>query len=185
MQKFWSIVFGAVMLGALLLFVVSPFVGWWLPKNVATFGGGIDDLFYLILIITGFFFVLTEAILVYNLFKFHYRPGQKAAYIHGNHNISAEFARVGPGQECRISSPNQKEKNRLPARVRPSIGAWKAPSWNSAPCGKLAFLPGTARAFPNGGNGARVWPRWLCFGPSHISRAVRLPRGCFMRCYAA
>src|SRR5437870_4985621 len=84
------------MLGALLLFVVSPFVGWWLPKNVATFGGGIDDLFYLILIITGFFFVLTEAILVYNLFKFHYRPGQKAAYIHGNHKLELTWTFV-PG----------------------------------------------------------------------------------------
>ena len=70
MQKFWSILFGGTMLGALLLFVVAPFVGWWLPKNVATFGGGIDGLYYLILAITGFFFVLTEAILVIALWNY-------------------------------------------------------------------------------------------------------------------
>ena len=39
MQKYWSILFGATMLGALLLFVIAPFIpGWWLPRNVATFG---------------------------------------------------------------------------------------------------------------------------------------------------
>ena len=62
MQKFWSILFGATMFAALLLFIISPFVsGWWLPKDISTFGGGIDRLFYLILAITGFFFILTEA----------------------------------------------------------------------------------------------------------------------------
>jgi cytochrome c oxidase subunit 2 len=73
------------MLGALLLFIVSPFVGWWLPENVATFGGAIDNLFYLILAITGFFFVLTEAILVFAMWKFVAAPGRKSSYTHGNH----------------------------------------------------------------------------------------------------
>ena len=57
--------------------VVAPFVrGWWLPKDVSTFGGGIDGLFYLILGITGFFFVLTEAILVYALIRYAGQPGR-------------------------------------------------------------------------------------------------------------
>ena len=48
MQKFWSILFGATMLGALLLFIVAFFVpGWWLPKDVSTFGHDIDVLFNL------------------------------------------------------------------------------------------------------------------------------------------
>jgi cytochrome c oxidase subunit 2 len=86
-QKFWSVLFGATMSGALLLFIVSPFVGWWLPKNVATFGAGIDNLFFLILGITGFFFVLTEAILVVAMWKFVRLPGRKASYTHGNHKL--------------------------------------------------------------------------------------------------
>ena len=40
MHKFWSLLFGGVMLGAFVLSAVSPLVGgWWLPKDVSTFGG--------------------------------------------------------------------------------------------------------------------------------------------------
>jgi cytochrome c oxidase subunit 2 len=95
-QKFWSILFGAVMSGALLLFVVSPFVGWWLPKNVATFGGDIDALFYIILVVTGIFFVLTEAILVYNLWVFAGQPGRKSQYVHSHHKLEMVWT-VVPG----------------------------------------------------------------------------------------
>ncbi len=96
MQKFWSILFGATMTGALLLFVVSPFVHWWLPKNVAIFGPAIDNLFYLILGITAFFFVLTEAVLVVSLWKFSAQPGKKAQYVHGNHRLEIIWT-VVPG----------------------------------------------------------------------------------------
>jgi cytochrome c oxidase subunit II len=95
-QKFWSILFGGTMLGALLLFIAAPLVGWWLPKNVATFGAGIDWLFYLILAITGFFFVLTEAVLAIALWRFAARPGHKAVYQHGNHRLEVIWT-VVPG----------------------------------------------------------------------------------------
>jgi cytochrome c oxidase subunit 2 len=96
-QKYWSIVFGATMAAALLLFIVSPFVsGWWLPPNVATFGPGIDNLFYLILAITGFFFVLCEALLVYALWRYAGQPGRKADYVHGNHKLELIWTLV-PG----------------------------------------------------------------------------------------
>src|SRR5439155_3781272 len=84
------------MLGALLLFIVAPFVGWWLPKDVSTFGGGIDYLYYLILAITGFFFILTEAILVYALWRFSGRRADKAPYVHGNHTLELIWT-VVPG----------------------------------------------------------------------------------------
>jgi len=94
-QKFWSILFGATMFAALLLFIISPFVsGWWLPKDISTFGDGIDRLFYLILAITGFFFVLTEAILVYAMYRYASRPGQKASYFHGNHKLEVIWTLV-------------------------------------------------------------------------------------------
>jgi cytochrome c oxidase subunit 2 len=85
------------MLAALLLFIISPFVtGWWLPTDVSTFGAGIDRLFYLILAITGFFFVLTEAILVYAMYRYAGQPGRKASYYHGNHRLEMIWTLV-PG----------------------------------------------------------------------------------------
>jgi cytochrome c oxidase subunit 2 len=96
-DRYWSFLFGGMMLAAFLLFVVSPFVpGWWLPYDVSTFGWGIDVLFYVILGVTGFFFVLTEAILVYALYRFAYKPGHKSQYIHGNHKLELTWALV-PG----------------------------------------------------------------------------------------
>jgi cytochrome c oxidase subunit 2 len=73
----WSSLFGVVLLACLLLFIIAPIVGWWMPEGVSTHAGSVDWLFYLILYITGFFFVLTEAILVYFMFKFG--GGQKPA----------------------------------------------------------------------------------------------------------
>jgi cytochrome c oxidase subunit 2 len=69
-QKWWSILFGATMAATVVLWAVSPAMGWWLPQNISTFGDEIDYLFYLILAITGFFFILTEAVLVYFMFKY-------------------------------------------------------------------------------------------------------------------
>jgi cytochrome c oxidase subunit II len=69
-QKWWSYLFGAMAIAATGLFIIAPFVGWWLPKNVSSFGGQVDGLFYLILAITGFFFILTEALLVYFMYTY-------------------------------------------------------------------------------------------------------------------
>jgi len=69
-NKVWSIVFGVVMLACGLLFVVAPFVGWWLPEGVSTHAHLVDGLFYGILYVTGFFFFLTEAILVVFMYKY-------------------------------------------------------------------------------------------------------------------
>lgn len=97
MHKYWSILFGVMMTGAVVLFIVAPFVqGWWMPQNVATFGGGIDTLFYIILYVTAFFFILTEAIMVYALYRFAGQPGRKGAYVHGNHRLEMVWTLV-PG----------------------------------------------------------------------------------------
>ena len=87
MQKIWSVLFGTVMTGAVLLFVVAPWVGWDLPHNISTFGGAVDRLYYGILAVTAFFFILTEGILVYSMWKFAGRPGGKAQHAHGHHML--------------------------------------------------------------------------------------------------
>lgn len=95
MQKFWSILFGGVLFACLAISVAAPFVpGWWLPKNIASFGGDVDALFYLILAFTTFFFVLTEVILVYAMWRFASRPGGKSTYIHGSHKLEVFWTAV-------------------------------------------------------------------------------------------
>ena len=81
MHKFWSLVFGVVIFFASAIFLVAYLVpGWWLPRNVSSFGGVVDGLFYLIFWITTFFFLLTEGMLIYNLWKFgDYQPSRKAS----------------------------------------------------------------------------------------------------------
>jgi cytochrome c oxidase subunit 2 len=68
--KWWSFLFAAVMILCGGLFVVAPFVGWWLPEGVSTHADKVDYLFYFILAITGFFFILTEAIMCVFMYKY-------------------------------------------------------------------------------------------------------------------
>ncbi len=83
MNKFWSIVFGVVMLACGLSFVVAPLMGWWLPAGLSSHAKEVDDLFYVILGITGFFFFLTEAILVGFMFLYSSEGGSKPARVAG------------------------------------------------------------------------------------------------------
>jgi cytochrome c oxidase subunit 2 len=74
-NKFWGIFF-AIVLGACgLSFIVAPAMGWWLPEGVSTHSAAVDDLFYVILWITAFFFFLTEAIFVAFIFLYSGEPG--------------------------------------------------------------------------------------------------------------
>jgi cytochrome c oxidase subunit 2 len=81
-QKGWSILFAVVMAACLGLWIASPFVGWGLPPGVSTHAGDIDRLYYIILGITGFFFVLTETLLVVFLWKYAGRPGGQHVFGH-------------------------------------------------------------------------------------------------------
>lgn len=94
MDKFWSILFGVVIAFAGGLFVVAPMAGWWLPIDVSTYGGGIDALFYVILAITGFFFLLTEGILIYNMFAFTADAERKPPFVHGHHKLEVLWTAV-------------------------------------------------------------------------------------------
>jgi cytochrome c oxidase subunit 2 len=92
--KGWSVFFGVVLFGTFIIWFVAPFFDWWLPENVSSFGGGVDNLFYLIFVFVGFFFVLTEMILIYAMWKFAYRPGEKSIYTHGNHRLEMLWTAV-------------------------------------------------------------------------------------------
>ncbi len=97
MQKFWPILFGVVLLAAAGLFLVAglvPSLGWWLPLNLCSFGPNVDLLFYVILFVTAFFFFLTEGLLVYAMWKYIARPGQKSTYTHGSHKLEVAWTIV-------------------------------------------------------------------------------------------
>ncbi len=75
--------------GLLLIFVNSTGIGFpqLLPKAISTYAEQVDALFYWILGVTGFFFVLTEGLLIYFMVKYRARDGGKAKHTHGNHTL--------------------------------------------------------------------------------------------------
>ncbi len=96
-NKNWSLLFGGVILLEFLLFVAAPIFGWWLPKSISSYAGRVDGLFYIILAVTAVAFVLTEAVLVYNLYRAAAQPSaNKAPYVHGNHKLELIWTLV-PG----------------------------------------------------------------------------------------
>lgn len=97
MGKGWSVLFGVVLAATFLIWLAAPAMGWWLPENIASFGGDVDYLFYVILGFTGFFFVLTEALLVYTMWRFAYREGEKSIYVEGNHRLEVLWTLVPAG----------------------------------------------------------------------------------------
>ena len=60
---------------------------WRLPANISTFGAEIDSMFFIIAVITGIVFVAVEVVLIYFLIRYRGRPGQRAAYTHGNSRL--------------------------------------------------------------------------------------------------
>jgi cytochrome c oxidase subunit 2 len=59
-------------------------MGSWLPENVSTFGGDVDEIFSLIFYITAVWFFLTEGLILYFIFRYRRKPGKKAAYVAGD-----------------------------------------------------------------------------------------------------
>ena len=57
---------------------------WLLPETVSTFGPALDNLYYVILWITGIVFFVTEITLVVFLVKYRHKEGRVAEYIHGS-----------------------------------------------------------------------------------------------------
>ena len=72
-NKCWAILFGVVMLACAVGFAAAPLfpsLNWWRPEGISTHAGEVDFLFDIIAWITGFFFFLTEGLLVLFLWKY-------------------------------------------------------------------------------------------------------------------
>jgi cytochrome c oxidase subunit 2 len=87
-RVWWTLLFAAINLAALGLFVAAPFCGWWLPPGESTHADSVDNLFYLILWITGFFFILTEALLIVFMYRYASGPdGKRRVYTSSGPNV--------------------------------------------------------------------------------------------------
>ena len=95
---------GAVVIGFLVLLIgeviilansgiTIPSV---LPEPISTYAADVDRLFYVILALVGFFFFLTEGLLVYFIVKYRAREGGRARHTHGNHALELTWTFI-PG----------------------------------------------------------------------------------------
>ena len=58
-----------------------------LPEQASTYAPQIDDMFHLIMWITGVVFVIVEGMLLIFLWKYRHREGRVATYTHGNNRL--------------------------------------------------------------------------------------------------
>jgi cytochrome c oxidase subunit 2 len=56
----------------------------WLPEAASSYSGTIDQMFFVILWVTGVAFILTETLLFYFAYRYRQRQGVRARYTHGN-----------------------------------------------------------------------------------------------------
>jgi cytochrome c oxidase subunit 2 len=70
-------------------------LSWVMPDNVvSTFGQSLDNMWLVILWITGIVFVITEITLVVFMVKYRHREGRKAEYIHGSNNAEVLWTTI-------------------------------------------------------------------------------------------
>lgn len=98
MNRFWCLFFVLSAILAVVVFYIGPSCGWWFPGVAASpLGQQIDDLFYLILAITGVTFVGVHAVLGYILWKFTATEGKKSQFQHGSHTLEVVWSIVPAG----------------------------------------------------------------------------------------
>lgn len=111
MKKFWAVFFIFWPIVAIVSCWIASDMNWWLPKHNGGLGGTegtdvaftpigqrIDDLFYLILIITTVVFIGTQIALGYVLWKgAEKKEGDASWFSHGSHNLEVMWTIVPSG----------------------------------------------------------------------------------------
>ena len=94
MGRYWSLLFLLVPVLGTALFVIAydehsrPLLNHWFPKDVSEYGHVIDDLFMVILWLTGAVFIGTQLTLVWFMWKYEANvSNEPAKFTHGSHNI--------------------------------------------------------------------------------------------------
>lgn len=96
-KKFWVALFVVWPIVAVAACWIAPGMGWWFPPNpgeagstgsASPLGLRIDDLFYMILVITTVTFILTHIAIAYVLWKgAKSKEDDKAWFTHGSHSL--------------------------------------------------------------------------------------------------
>ena len=100
MNFFWRM--GMLLAGMLTVVIVLSVItdiswldlSWMMPETVSTFGPAIDNMYYVILWITGFVFFATEIALLVFMVKYRHREGRKAEYIHGSNKAEIVWTAI-------------------------------------------------------------------------------------------
>ncbi len=69
-------------------------MSWSLPENIATYGGKIDVIFWVITVVTGIAFVLVEVGIIWFAVKYRRREGRRAHYTHGSKALEVLWTSV-------------------------------------------------------------------------------------------
>ena len=108
MKKLWVLFFILWIVAAIVSSWIAPRMNWWFPDSTgpsegvaqSPLGRQIDDLFYLILVITTAVFIITQAALCYAMWKGAGKsddPEEKALFTHGSHNLEVIWTIVPAG----------------------------------------------------------------------------------------
>ncbi len=97
MRALWAVLFGLVPIAGLGTFVVAWIKNAWLPDNQSEIGKEIDFLFYVILWITGFFFLVTELLLAYAMLAGKAGADGKGRFFHDSVKLEISWTLVTAG----------------------------------------------------------------------------------------
>lgn len=93
-RPLFALLFLAVPVLGVWTFVTAEEHGWWFPRNVSSYGGEIDYLFFVILWMVAITFVATEVLLVWLIFARSGASREKAEYTHGNHTLEMVWTAI-------------------------------------------------------------------------------------------
>ena len=98
MNRFWFFFFMAAGVAAVGSFAAAPAMGWWFPgASLSPLGAQIDDLFYLIFVITGVTFIGVMLALGYILWKYGGGARDRGIFTHGSHTLEVVWSIVPAG----------------------------------------------------------------------------------------
>lgn len=108
---------------------------WTLPVNLSVHRGGIDDMYYLILVITGIAFVLVEAGILWFVLRYRSREGREAHYTHGSDRLELIWTAIpavvvvmlgirSGGLWADIKGPEAHPEEAVPVDVRAAQFEW-------------------------------------------------------------
>jgi cytochrome c oxidase subunit 2 len=136
-RALWTLIFLAVPVLGVWTWVIAPEHHWWFPPYVTTYGEEIDWLFYVILVMVGVTFVLTEGILVWCFFRYSRPSASKAAYTHGNHRLelvwtaipavlllAVAFSQMGAWRTVKMHIPDGSQPDEPYTAARPLLEVW-------------------------------------------------------------